>query len=71
VAINPKKKLERTISAFLGQAQRDGAIFGTKPAEGFYVRIDEGILDRANDLPPRRERGPDGKLTNTILSATL
>ena len=37
------KKLERTITAFLAEQQRDGAIFGTKPAEGFYVRIDEAL----------------------------
>jgi phage tail sheath protein FI len=37
------KKLDRTITAFLAQAQRDGAIFGTKPAQGFYVRIDEAL----------------------------
>jgi phage tail sheath protein FI len=37
------KKLERTITAFLAQAQKDGAIFGSKPAEGFYVRIDEAL----------------------------
>jgi phage tail sheath protein FI len=36
-------KLDRTITAFLAQAQRDGAIFGAKPAEGFYVRIDDAL----------------------------
>jgi uncharacterized protein len=36
-------KLDRTITAFLAQAQKDGAIFGSKPAEGFYVRIDDAL----------------------------
>jgi phage tail sheath protein FI len=36
-------KLKRTITGFLAQAQRDGAIFGSKPAEGFYVRIDDAL----------------------------
>jgi hypothetical protein len=37
------KKLKRTITAFLTQQWRDGALFGTKPEEAFYVRIDEVI----------------------------
>lgn len=37
------KKLDRTITAFLTEAQHDGAIFGEKPADGFYVRIDEAL----------------------------
>jgi phage tail sheath protein FI len=36
-------KLDRTITAFLAQAQKDGAIFGSQPAEGFYVRIDDAL----------------------------
>ncbi len=36
-------KLTRTITGFLAQAQKDGAIFGSKPAEGFYVRIDAAL----------------------------
>jgi hypothetical protein len=35
------KKLNRTITAFLTQQWRDGALFGAKPEEAFYVRIDE------------------------------
>jgi len=35
------KKLNRTITAFLTQQFRDGALFGNKPEEAFYVRIDE------------------------------
>ena len=45
-------KLDRTITAFLAEAQRDGAIFGTKPAEGFYVRIDDAL-----NPPSEREAG--------------
>jgi uncharacterized protein len=45
-------KLDRTITAFLTQAQRDGAIFGAKPAEGFYVRIDDAL-----NPPSEREKG--------------
>ena len=37
------KKLKRTITGFLTQQWRDGALFGTKPEEAFYVRIDEII----------------------------
>jgi phage tail sheath protein FI len=36
-------KLNRSITGFLTQAQADGAIFGSKPAEGFYVRIDKAL----------------------------
>jgi len=35
------QKLKRTIGAFLTQQWRDGALFGNKPEEAFYVRIDE------------------------------
>jgi uncharacterized protein len=34
-------KLKRSIGDFLTQAWRDGALFGAKPEEAFYVRIDE------------------------------
>jgi hypothetical protein len=34
---------------------------------GVYVRIDEGILARADDPLPRRERGPEGRLTKETL----
>lgn len=34
---------------------------------GVYVRIDDGVLARASDPQPRRERGPDGKLTKGTL----
>src|SRR5262249_59470516 len=34
---------------------------------GIYVRIDEGILARANDPLPRRQRGSDGRLTKETL----
>lgn len=37
------KKLERSISAFLAQAWRDGALFGMKAEEAYYVRIDEAL----------------------------
>jgi uncharacterized protein len=37
------QKLKRTISEFLTRAWRDGALFGAKPEEAFYVRIDEAI----------------------------
>jgi phage tail sheath protein FI len=36
-------QLDRSITAFLAQAQKDGAIFGSKPVEGFYVRIDDAL----------------------------
>lgn len=45
-------KLDRTITGFLAQAQRDGAIFGAKPPEGFYVRIDDAL-----NPPSEREKG--------------
>lgn len=35
------QKLRRTITAFLTQQWRDGALFGAKPEDAFYVRIDE------------------------------
>lgn len=37
------KKLERSIGAFLRQAWRDGALFGLKAEEAYYVRIDEAL----------------------------
>lgn len=36
-------KLKRTITAFLVQQWRDGALFGNTPEEAFYVRIDETL----------------------------
>jgi hypothetical protein len=35
------KSLDRTIRAFLREQWRDGALFGTKEEEAFYVRIDD------------------------------
>jgi hypothetical protein len=35
------QKLKRTITAFLLQQWRDGALFGEKPENAFYVRIDD------------------------------
>lgn len=35
------QRLKRTIGAFLTQQWRDGALFGNKAEEAFYVRIDE------------------------------
>lgn len=37
------QKLKRTINAFLTQQWRDGALFGAKAEEAFYVRIDEAL----------------------------
>ena len=37
------QRLKRTISAFLTQQWRDGALFGAKVEEAFYVRIDEAL----------------------------
>ena len=37
------QKLKRTITAFLTQQWRDGALFGAKAEEAFYVRIDEAL----------------------------
>lgn len=37
------KKLKRTITNFLTDIWRAGALFGAKPEEAFYVRIDEGL----------------------------
>jgi phage tail sheath protein FI len=37
------QKLKRTISAFLEQQWRDGALFGLTREEAFYVRIDEAL----------------------------
>ena len=35
------QKLKRTLTDFLTREWRDGALFGAKPEEAFYVRIDE------------------------------
>ena len=35
------QKLRRTITDFLTTVWRDGALFGEKPEDAFYVRIDE------------------------------
>jgi len=35
------QKLKRSITAFLKQQWHDGALFGAKPEDAFYVRIDE------------------------------
>ncbi len=37
------QKLRRTIGDFLTRAWRDGALFGAKASEAFYVRIDETL----------------------------
>lgn len=37
------QQLKRTITAFLAQQWRDGALFGASEKEAFYVRIDEAI----------------------------
>jgi uncharacterized protein len=37
------QKLKRTITNFLTQVWRDGALFGAKPEDAFYVRIDETL----------------------------
>jgi phage tail sheath protein FI len=37
------QKLKRTITAFLTQQWRDGALFGEKVEEAFYVRIDAAL----------------------------
>jgi phage tail sheath protein FI len=37
------QKLKRSITDFLTQAWRDGALFGAKAEEAFYVRIDEAL----------------------------
>ena len=37
------QKLKRSITDFLTQAWRDGALFGAKPEDAFYVRIDEAL----------------------------
>jgi phage tail sheath protein FI len=36
-------KLKRSIGAFLNQAWRDGALFGDKAEEAYYVRIDDAL----------------------------
>jgi phage tail sheath protein FI len=35
------QKLKRTLTDFLTREWRDGALFGAKPEEAFYVRIDD------------------------------
>jgi phage tail sheath protein FI len=42
---NPElwQKLKRTLGDFLSRAWRDGALFGNKAAEAYYVRIDETL----------------------------
>ncbi|MGH9896831.1 MAG: phage tail sheath C-terminal domain-containing protein, partial [bacterium] len=35
------QKLKRTITDFLTRVWRDGALFGERPEDAFYVRIDE------------------------------
>ena len=37
------QKMKRTITDFLTRAWRDGALFGSKREEAFYVRIDEAL----------------------------
>jgi phage tail sheath protein FI len=37
------RKLKRSITDFLMRAYRDGALFGDKPEQAFYVRIDETL----------------------------
>lgn len=37
------QKLKRTITDFLTRVWRDGALFGAKPDQAFYVRIDEAL----------------------------
>ena len=37
------QKLKRTMTDFLLRSWRDGALFGAKPEEAFYVRIDETL----------------------------
>lgn len=37
------QKLKRTITEFLMRVWRDGALFGDKPEDAFYVRIDEAL----------------------------
>lgn len=37
------QKLKRTLTDFLLRAWRDGALFGAKPQDAFYVRIDEAL----------------------------
>jgi phage tail sheath protein FI len=37
------QKLKRTITDFLTRIWRDGGLFGAKPEEAFYVRIDETL----------------------------
>ncbi len=37
------QKLRRSITEFLTRVWRDGALFGVKPEEAFYVRIDEAL----------------------------
>ena len=37
------QKLKRSISEFLTRAWRDGALFGAKAEEAFYVRIDDAL----------------------------
>jgi phage tail sheath protein FI len=41
------KKLKRTITEFLTRVWRDGALFGEKAEDAFYVRIDE-VLNPAS-----------------------
>jgi phage tail sheath protein FI len=36
-------KLKRSIGAFLNQAWRDGALFGDKATDAYYVRIDDAL----------------------------
>ena len=43
------QRLKRTITAFLTQQWRDGALFGTKVEEAFYVRIDN-VLNPPDQL---------------------
>ena len=42
---NPElwQKLKRTLGDFLSRAWRDGALFGNKASEAYYVRIDETL----------------------------
>lgn len=46
------QKLKRTISDFLSRVWRDGALFGAKPEQAYYVRIDAAL-----NTPSTRAQG--------------
>ena len=70
-------RIRRTISAFLINEWRKGALFGTTPDEAFFVKCDSrdqpgrGHRRRAGRLPDRRRPGEAGRVRHLPAVAVL